>query len=171
MEFFVNVSHELKTPLSLVIAPLGKLLSECTNAKMRDTLKGIQRNALKLNSLIYKIIDDKQTEYDTENSVICSHVELVSLLNNGISAFAPIANERKIKIDFIHDIQELWLNVDVVKIESIFTNLLSNAIKHVNDNTGHVRVELQVKQGEISISVIDNGCGIPEAELPFTLPR
>ena len=171
MEFFVNVSHELKTPLSLVIAPLGKLLSECTNAKMRDTLKGIQRNALKLNSLIYKIIDDKQTEYDTENSVICSHVELVSLLNNGISAFAPIANERKIKIDFIHDIQELWLNVDVVKIESIFTNLLSNAIKHVNDNTGHVRVELQVKQGEISISVIDNGCGIPEAELPFIFIR
>lgn len=46
MEFFVNVSHELKTPLSLVIAPLGKLLSECTNAKMRDSLKGIQRNAL-----------------------------------------------------------------------------------------------------------------------------
>lgn len=57
MEFFVNVSHELKTPLSLVIAPLGKLLSECTNAKMRDSLKGIQRNALKLNSLIYKIIE------------------------------------------------------------------------------------------------------------------
>ena len=52
MEFFVNVSHELKTPLSLVVAPLGKLLSECTNAKMRDSLKGIQHNALKLSSLI-----------------------------------------------------------------------------------------------------------------------
>ena len=41
----------------------------------------------------------------------------------------------------------------------------------MNDNTGHVWVELQVKQGEISVSVIDNGCGIPEAELPLIFIR
>ena len=104
---------------------------------MRDSLKGIQHNALKLSSLIYKIIDDKQTEYDIDNSAICSHVEVVSLLSNCISAFAPIANERNIKIELVHEIQEQWLNVDVVKMESIFTNLLSNAIKHVDDNVGY----------------------------------
>ena len=171
MEFFVNVSHELKTPLSLVVAPLGKLLSECTNAKMRDSLKGIQHNALKLSSLIYKIIDDKQTEYDIDNSAICSHVEVVSLLSNCISAFAPIANERNIKIELVHEIQEQWLNVDVVKMESIFTNLLSNAIKHVDDNVGYVMVELQITQGDVVISVKDNGCGIPEEELPLVFIR
>ena len=171
MEFFVNVSHELKTPLSLVVAPLGKLLAECTNAKMRDSLKGIQHNALKLNSLIYKIIDDKQTEYDIDNSVISSHVEVVSLLNNCISAFVPIANERKLKIELVHGVQEQWLNVDVVKMESIFTNLLSNAIKHVDDNVGYVMVELQITQGDVVISVKDNGCGIPEEELPLVFIR
>lgn len=171
MEFFVNVSHELKTPLSLVIAPLGKLLSECTNAKMRDSLKGIQRNALKLNSLIYKIIDDKQTEYDTENSVIRSHIELVSLLNNCISSFAPIVNEKNMKVEFVHDMQELWLNVDVVKMESIFTNLLSNAIKHVNVDNGYVKVSLQETKNSIAVSVKDNGCGIPEVELPLVFIR
>lgn len=171
MEFFVNVSHELKTPLSLVVAPLGKLLAECTNAKMRDSLKGIQHNALKLNSLIYKIIDDKQTEYDIDNSVISSHVEVVSLLNNCISAFAPIANERKLKIELVHGVQEQWLNVDVVKMESIFTNLLSNAIKHVDDNVGYVMVELQITQGDVVISVKDNGCGISEEELPLVFIR
>ena len=171
MEFFVNVSHELKTPLSLVIAPLGKLLSECTNAKMRDSLKGIQRNALKLNSLIYKIIDDKQTEYDSENSVIRSHIELVALLNSCISSFAPFVNEKNIKVEYVHDMQDLWVNVDVVKMESIFTNLLSNAIKHVNDDNGLVQVRLQELKNRIVVSVRDNGCGIPVAELPLVFIR
>lgn len=171
MEFFVNVSHELKTPLSLVIAPLGKLLSECTNAKMRENLKGIQRNALKLNSLIYKIIDDKQTEFDSENSVIRSHIEMIALLNNCISSFTPIINEKNIKIEFAYDMQEVWLNVDVVKMESIFTNLLSNAIKHVDTDNGLVQVKLQKLKNHIVISVKDNGCGIPVSELPLVFIR
>lgn len=171
MDFFVNVSHELKTPLSLVIAPLGKLLSECTNAKMRDNLKGIQRNALKLNSLIYKIVDDKQSEYDSENSIIRSHIELVSLLNNCIASFKPIVNERKINVSFSHQVQELWLNVDVVKMESIFTNLLSNAIKHVADVSGMVQMKLDADENRFSIVVKDNGCGIPDVELPLIFVR
>lgn len=167
MDFFVNVSHELKTPLSLVIGPLGKLLSECTNAKMRDNLKGIQRNALKLNSLIYKIIDDKQNEYDSENTIIRSHVELVSLLNNCIASFSPIVTERQLKIDFSCEMKELWLNVDVVKMESVFTNLLSNAIKHIDDYVGHVWVSLRVEKRDVLVSVKDNGCGIEKSELPL----
>ena len=168
MDFFVNVSHELKTPLSLVIGPLGKLLSECTNAKMRDNLKGIQRNALKLNSLIYKIIDDKQNEYDSENTIIRSHVELVSLLNNCITSFSSVVTERQLKIDFSCEIKELWLNVDVVKMESVFTNLLSNAIKHVDGHIGHVWVSLKIEKDDIVlVSVKDNGCGIEKSELPL----
>lgn len=139
MEFFVDVSHELKTPLSLIIAPLSKLLSECSNSKMRNELKGIQRNALKLNSLIYKIIDDKQMEYKSEESVLRSHVELISLINNCLSSFSPIIVEKKISVDFLHREGELWLNIDCIKMESVFTNLLSNAIKHVGNPSGKVR--------------------------------
>lgn len=86
-EFFVNVSHELKTPLSLIIAPLGKLVSENTNARMRDTLKGIQRNAMRLNALIYKIVEYRQTEYETENTLIRSHTDMVALVRGCVSSF------------------------------------------------------------------------------------
>ena len=167
MDFFVNVSHELKTPLSLIIAPLGKMLAESTNSKKRDTLKGIHRNALKLNSLIYKIIDDKQTEYESENQVLRSHVELISLINNCVSSFSPIIGEKNIAVGFSHQMKELWLNVDMIKIESVFTNLLSNAIKHVDDNCGEIKINLVQKDNEIMVSVRDNGRGILSEELPL----
>jgi len=167
MDFFVNVSHELKTPLSLIIAPLGKLLSECTNSKMRDTLHGIHRNALKLNELIYKIIDDKQTEYETENSVLRSHVEFVTLIKNCVANFQPIIAEKSIAVEFTHHMEELWLNVDVIKMETVFTNLLSNAIKHVANNLGMVKIELLLKDDNVMVMVKDNGCGISATELPL----
>lgn len=62
MDFFVDMSHELKTPLSLIVAPLEKLLSETSNAKLRDNLKLIHGNALRLNELIHRILDFKQLE-------------------------------------------------------------------------------------------------------------
>ncbi len=167
MEFFVDVSHELKTPLSLIIAPLGKLLSETTNVKLRDTLKGIQNNALKLNSLIYKIVDDKQTEYDAEESLLRSHVELVTLIGNCISNFSPIITEKNITVEFTHDVNELWMNVDNIKMESVFTNLLSNAIKHVDNNTGMVHINLLVNGDNVIASVKDNGTGIAVSEMPM----
>lgn len=171
MEFFVDVSHELKTPLSLIIAPLSKLLSECSNSKMRNELKGIQRNALKLNSLIYKIIDDKQMEYKSEESVLRSHVELISLINNCLSSFSPIIVEKKISVDFLHREGELWLNIDCIKIESVFTNLLSNAIKHVGNPSGKVRVEVLLENDAVVVTVSDNGKGIPASEMPLIFIR
>ncbi len=167
MEFFVDVSHELKTPLSLIIAPLGKLLSETTNQKLRDTLKGIQHNALKLNSLIYRIIDDKQSKYETEETPLRSHVEIVSMIGNCMSNFSPVIEEKDVNVEFTHDIDQLWLDVDSIKMESVITNLLSNAIKHVDRHTGRVHVLLHIDGGNAIISVKDNGKGIDASEMPL----
>lgn len=171
MDFFVNVSHELKTPLSLIIAPLGKLLSENTNARMRETLKGIQRNAMRLNSLVYKIVDFKQTEYDEENSLFSSHADMVALVQGCVSSFAEAAGQKGIAVNFSHSADELWAMVDVVKMESVLINLISNAVKHAPQPGGCVDVTLADGGESVEIVVADNGQGISQEELPMVFMR
>ncbi len=170
-EFFVNVSHELKTPLSLIVAPLGKLVSENTNARMRETLKGIQRNAMRLNALIYKIVDNQQTEYETENTLIRSHTDMVALVRGCVSSFDTMREERGIDVTFTTETDELWLDVDVVKMESVVTNLLSNAMKHARRGEGRVTVMLAERPDEFTLSVADNGDGIPRDEMQMVFMR
>lgn len=171
MDFFVNVSHELKTPLSLIIAPLSQMISETTNAKQRENLKAIHRNSLRLNDLIYKILDFKRIEYESEDTLIRSHVELCQLLKNCIQTFSLETNKRNISINFHSNLKTLWINADMLKLESVFINLLSNALKYVPDNTGKVDVTIESESGNATILIADNGKGMPEKEIPMMFIR
>lgn len=171
MDFFVNISHELKTPLSLIIAPLSKLISETHNLPLRESLSSIYNNSMRLNSLIGKILDFKHMEHDSENLLIRSHVELCSLLKNDLQTFESTLREKGIQLDYSSDTDSLWLNLDKLKIESCVLNLISNAIKYVPAENGHIGVSLR-KEGEVAvITVADNGKGINEQELPFIFIR
>lgn len=171
MDFFVNMSHELKTPLSLVIAPLGVLMSETTNAKMRERLKPIQENALKLSDLINRIVDFKRMEYESEDALIRSRVEVCSLMKNCVKSFATAQEERHIAINFKANAEQAWINADMMKMESIFMNLLSNAVKYVSDNTGEVNIQVDTQKEKMTITVADNGPGVPDEELPMLTIR
>ncbi len=166
MEFFVDMSHELKTPLSLIIAPLEKLLSETTNTKMRARLKNIQSNALKLNDIIHRILDFKRMETESDGQILASHIELTTLLKDCISEFHEQADARNIKIGLISNVETLWIDVDVVKIQMVMRNLLSNALKYVSDNNGRITVSVSSTPFDVSISVSDNGPGVADAYLP-----
>ena len=72
----MNISHELKTPLSLIIAPLSKLISETKNQESKQKLELIHQNSLRLNTLIQQVLNFKQMEYNSENVLIRSHIEL-----------------------------------------------------------------------------------------------
>ena len=135
MDFFVNMSHELKTPLSLIIAPLSKLIPEISNARQKQSLVSVQRNALRLNTLIYKILNFKQVEYEGDDTLIRSHVEMCQLIRNCIQTFNEAVVEKHIHIDFTTGSDELWLNIDMLKIESVLINLISNAVKYVDECT------------------------------------
>ena len=170
-DFFVNISHELKTPLSLIIAPLGKLISETTNNRQKEALLSIQKNSLKLNELIYKILDFKQIDYESENSLIRSHVELNSLLQNCVRSFYAVAKERDITLTVEVLPEPIWLNLDILKIESVIANLISNAVKYVDNGTGRVEVALRHDKERVIMSVSDNGSGFREEEIPFVFIR
>jgi signal transduction histidine kinase/ligand-binding sensor domain-containing protein/CheY-like chemotaxis protein/AraC-like DNA-binding protein len=171
MDFFVDMSHELKTPLSLIIAPLSKMISEVGSGKQREALESMHQNALKLNSLIHQILDFKQMEYESEHTLLRSHVDLCALIKGCIQNFHTLSAERGIQVDFESDKEEYWLNVDKLKMESVFINLLSNAIKYCPDTHGHIGVKLQEVNQQLQITVSDNGPGIQENELSLVFVR
>lgn len=171
MDFFVNVSHELKTPLSLIIAPVSRMLSETTNAKQRSTLSKIHDNALRLNTLIHKILDFKQMEVESEDTLIRSHVEVGALLRNSIGIFSAVIEEKNIKVN-LHGLKDaVWASMDRLKIESAIINILSNAIKYVEEGTGIIDIEAVVDGDDLQITITDNGCGIDKDDLPLVFVR
>ena len=171
MDFFVDMSHELKTPLSLIIAPLSRLMSEVNNARQKEVLAAIQNNALRLNTLIYKILNFRQLEDEGENTLIRSHVELCALVQGCVRNFSATLEERQIDLTFSATPDEVWLNVDKLKIESVFINLLSNAIKYVPAEGGRIGVTVRKEADNVFVRVSDNGTGIPEDDLPLVFIR
>lgn len=171
MDFFINISHELKTPLSLIIAPLSRLITESQNHSQRESLLAIHQNALRLNTLIHKILDFKQIESEEENTLIRSHVDLCTLIRNNIQTFSSVLKEKGIKLTFSSDMDYLWLNLDRLKIDSCIINILSNAIKYVHENDGKIEVRLHKNDNEAVITISDNGPGIDEQDLSLIFVR
>lgn len=171
MDFFVDMSHELKTPLSLIIAPLSRLISDIADTKQREILNTIHRNALRLNTLIYKILDFRRLEEEGEDVLIRSHVELCALVEGCINNFASILAEKHIALDYSASESAIWLNLDRLKIESVFINLLSNAIKYAPAVGGHIKIVVQQQAGKVHVLVSDNGMGIEDSDLPLIFIR
>lgn len=171
MDFFVNISHELKTPLSLVIAPLGKLMSEVKEAKLKSSLERINTNALRLSALINKILDFNKLEYESEDTLILSKVNICQVIKNSIKNFSTICEQRNIKIAFNANVQQLVMNVDVLKIESVINNLLSNAVKYIDKPNGMIEINLLSNKNDVVMNIHDNGPGINEKDLPYVFIR
>ena len=171
MDFFVNISHELKTPLSLIIAPVSKMLAETTNARQRETLTNIHSNALRLNTLIHKVLDFKQIETESENTLIRSRVELVNLIRSCVSTFSAVTEEKNISVNIQVPEEALWANIDGLKIESAVINVLSNAIKYANEENGRINIELNHVDDNAVITISDNGRGIDKDELSLIFIR
>lgn len=171
MDFFVNMSHELKTPLSLIIAPLSKLLSETSNARLRENLKNIYANSMRLNELISRILEVKQLEVESEDQLLTSRAELCALIQHCIHEFDDLLASSHTKITFKTDKETIWMDVDAVKISTSIRNLLSNAIKYADKEQGSIEVRLNIHEEEVEISVHDNGQGINEDEISKVFNR
>ncbi len=167
IDFFTNISHELKTPLSLIIAPLSKVISEVGTSSIGNQLQLVHQNAQRLNTLIQQILDFKRMEYKEEEVLVRSRTELGRLMTMVVASFRQIAESRGVNLEVTVPNMPVWMNVDVFKMESILYNLLSNAMKFVPNDSGEIRLLLTQYEDnkEICITIADNGIGIPEEEL------
>jgi signal transduction histidine kinase/ligand-binding sensor domain-containing protein/DNA-binding response OmpR family regulator len=171
MEFMSNLSHEIKTPLTLIITPLGRLLRNTSNPGDKQQLELIQSNANKINTLIHTMLDfDK---IDSNNTLLIrSDIELVSFLKNIHSHFEKSHVDKILDFSFESAVNELYVRMDRVKLDSIFNNLLSNAVKYTNAG-GKVttKIEINNQSKQLIISIKDTGIGIPSKEIPYVHQR
>jgi signal transduction histidine kinase/CheY-like chemotaxis protein/AraC-like DNA-binding protein/streptogramin lyase len=172
MEFLTNMSHELKTPLSMIIAPISRLLPEIKNKDEKQQLKQVQHNAIKLNSLIHQMLDFNRIDSNTNSLLILSRIELVGLARKLFNVFKEAEDEHDFTFRFEASQERIYLELDVIKWESILNNLLSNAVKY-SSGGGIITLAINYndQDEELVLSVSDTGTGIPAKDLPYIFQR
>ncbi len=169
LQFFTNVSHEVRTPLTLILAPLDRLIVSLRESPYASDLRLIQKNANRLLRVINQILDFRKVEGKQEKLAV-REIDLVPFVGEIKSYFDSMASVRAISYTCTSSIKQCTLWIDPDLLERVFFNLLSNAFKFTPEG-GSVRIELTEEGGRVFIRVIDTGSGIRPANLPHLFDR
>ncbi len=169
LQFFTNVSHEVRTPLTLILAPLDRLIVSLRESPYASDLGLIQKNANRLLRVINQILDFRKVEGKQEKLAV-REIDLVPFVGEIKSYFDSMASVRAISYTCTSSIKQCTLWIDPDLLERVFFNLLSNAFKFTPEG-GSVRIELTEEGGRVFIRVIDTGSGIRPANLPHLFDR
>lgn len=163
INFFVNTAHNIRTPLSLVLAPLVDLSKDShLSEKSRVFLDMAQRNGNKLLKMVTELLDFQKVEQSAEQ-VRLQDIELPMLLRLQMDKFALAAQEKHILL-CLETCPQQQIRSDVKMVDLILENLLSNAIKYTPQG-GKVTLSASVEGKMALIHVCDTGIGIPKAEI------
>jgi ligand-binding sensor domain-containing protein/signal transduction histidine kinase/DNA-binding response OmpR family regulator len=170
LQFFTNISHEFRTPLTLILGPVNQLLHQETfSAEVRQQLQLMNRNASRLLHLINQLMSFRKVETGNER-LQAAPQDIVSVTQDIFQVFMPIAQQKDIDYQFQSTLDYCQLWIDRGKVETILYNLLSNAFKHT-PNGGCIQVQLSGKASEVVLEVLDNGRGIPAQEIEKVFDR
>ena len=171
--FFANISHEFRTPLTLILGPVEDWLSRKQSLAPETDLRRIRRNARRLLQLINQLLDLSRLE----SGRLILHItrsDFSAFLKGLVMSFASLAEQKKIHLQFSADAPPKALAnsyFDREKMETIVTNLLSNAFKFTPAG-GSVSVSVGSPDGKTAtVLVSDSGSGIPAAQLPHVFER
>jgi signal transduction histidine kinase/ligand-binding sensor domain-containing protein/DNA-binding NarL/FixJ family response regulator len=159
LSFFTNVSHEFRTPLTLIINPIKDLLRSAHN-KDSDELNTIYRNARRLLGLIDHLMLFRKTESENDSLKMVS-LNFPCICKDVFLCFVHQAKIKNIKYSFHADGEQLFIEADREKIEITLFNLISNAIKFTPEG-GEISLRLLQKDSTVLVEISDNGCGIAE---------
>ena len=168
LNFFTNISHEIKTPLTLILAPIEKLLGEWQQEqRLNEQLLLMQRNGERLMRLMDQLLDFRKFE-EGSMQLQAAQGDMVAFVKEVTGAFDGLARRRNIRLLFSaeQDVMQLWFDRD--KFEKILYNLLSNSLKFTRPG-GRVLVSLKMlytgQHPLLALSVEDNGVGIAAENL------
>lgn len=163
IRFFTNVSHEFRTPLTLILTPLDKLIRQGQDADLKNQHQLIHRNAKRLLNLVNQLLDFRKMEVQ-EIRFNPSEGDIIAFIREGVYSFSDLSEKKSIELAFTTSVDSLETIFDQDKLEKILFNLLSNAFKFTPEHGKvHVALTLLGDQGsrELVVDVEDTGIGIP----------
>lgn len=169
IDFLTNISHELKTPLSLIIGPLSKLMDQIKPPALKNELAEVRQNALRMGALIHQLMEASRQEFDGFGLIV-SKTDIVAFVRSVISVFEKPLSERSVALELVSPCTSLSIEADVLKLEVILNNVLSNASKFAPDHS-EIRVDIELLRDNVKISVKDQGPGIDPKDLPHIFER
>lgn len=165
IKFLTNLSHEFRTPISLITGPVDDLISQTKNEGFLSQLTLIKRNGRRLLNLVNQLLDFRKME-EKELKLQYSDGDIVFFIKDVCDSFNDLAKQKKMHFSFYSEINKLFVSFDHDKVERILFNILSNAFKFSNQN-GDISVKLkQVDNknkndfGQIMVVIKDSGIGI-----------
>ncbi len=161
IKFFTNVSHEFRTPLTLILAPVEKLVKQTKSSDHKKQLHLIQQNAKRLLNLVNQLLDFRKLEVQ-HVKLNLSEGDLIKFLQEITYSFSDLSEKKEIVLNFNSNVESLVTLFDADKVEKIVFNLLSNAFKFTPEG-GKISVEVEnTAEEKIIIIVKDTGIGIPD---------
>ncbi len=171
LTFFTNVSHDLRTPLTLIADPVERLaMADNLTEQQRTLMRLADKNVKILLRLINQILDFRKYE-NGKLSLNLTEVDLRGSIREWAESFRTLALRKHIHLDVsIPDDIDLTMAVDIEKLERIFFNIMSNACKFTQAN-GHVNVRFATSDGNLLMSFTDTGKGMTPEELEHIFER
>lgn len=157
--FFTNISHEFRTPLTLILSPLGELLANTRiQQDTKQALQLIQKNAVRLYRLVNQLMDFRKIELKKMKLQV-SENDIISFTNDIVDSYKVLAKNKNIYLQFLTSERGLYVWFDTTMLDKVIFNLLSNAFKFTKDN-GFVHVSISKNKEYAVIKIEDDGIGM-----------
>ncbi len=188
LQFFTNVSHEFKTPLTLILSPIQRLISKRDlDPEIQEDLRLVEKNSLRLKNLITQLLQFRKIDQE-KLTLSVSHADVVSVCESVYSCFNDLAERKKIDYAFHPVIDNRFVWMDVVKMEDALFNILSNAFNYTEEG-GQIQFTIRNSHPPVSdgwsiytqgnslnghavyLEITDTGIGIPPRELSKIFER
>lgn len=168
LSFLSTISHDLKTPLSMIIGPVSLMKERATDPESKNNLETIYDNAVRLNNMIHRTLELQHLEDNDENLLILSIFDAVDFCRNLFEVFKE--NHQQKNFVFHTSCPQIFIEADAVKFESVITNLLSNACKY-SEEGATISCGIIKKDTTVEIVVSDDGVGIADIDQSLVFQR
>lgn len=168
LSFLSSIAHDLKTPLSMILAPVSLMKERVKDPEMKHSLAMVYDNAVRLNNMIHRTLELRHIEEGDEDLLILSTFDVVEFCKEVFDVFQE--NHAEKKFIFHSSCSRLYIEADAVKLESVMTNLLSNACKY-SDEGATISCAVSLREDQVEITVSDDGVGIADADQSLVFQR
>jgi ligand-binding sensor domain-containing protein/signal transduction histidine kinase/CheY-like chemotaxis protein/AraC-like DNA-binding protein len=159
LNLFTNISHEIRTHLTLIMTPMDKMLDrEAKDSMTYQQLTNVKSNADRLLKLVSELMDFRKAESNHLKLNITKQ-DLIPFLQDIYASFQELSLAKNISISFIHNEESVPLYFDKGQLEKVFFNLLTNAFKFTPEG-GKILMNVEKKENSVQVTVTDNGRGI-----------